>query len=147
MDKTEVTIEPAVPADAAALAEINRDCMGYDYPMAQTAMQLQAVLADSQQRVFVARRNGVVVGYLHAESYLLLYAPPLKNILGLAVRPDQRGQNIATRLMDAARQWAAHDGAAGLRLVSSAARTGAHAFYRAYGFSVGREQYNFKLMF
>ena len=41
-------IREALPADAPALARLNRTAMGYDYPEDQTADRLAAILQDSR---------------------------------------------------------------------------------------------------
>ena len=38
---TSHTIRLAQPSDAAAVCRLNRECMGYDYPLRATAQKLQ----------------------------------------------------------------------------------------------------------
>ena len=91
--------------------------------------------------------DGRVAGYLHLCDYDLLYAPPLKNVLGIAVASRFRRQGIGRALLQAGEDWARRTGAAGVRLVSGASRTGAHAFYRRCGYGGVKQQINFKKMF
>ncbi|MDD5864623.1 MAG: GNAT family N-acetyltransferase [Firmicutes bacterium] len=139
-----VTIRQAVPSDAGAIARLSRDDLGYDYPAEQTERKLQAVLHSSRDRVYVAEADGSVVGYIHANDYDLLYAPSMKNILGIAVSERYRREGVGKRLIGAVEDWARQTGAAGIRLVSGAQRTGAHAFYRSCGFGSEREQIHFQ---
>lgn len=140
-------IREALPADAPALARLNRTAMGYDYPEDQTADQLAAILQDSRCKIFVAESAGQVVGYLHLEDYQLLYGDPMKNIMGIAVDPDCRRQGLGRALLEAGEAWAREQGAAGVRLVSGESRQGAHAFYRALGYAGNKIQLNLKKMF
>lgn len=137
-------IRPAVPEDAAALARLNREEMGYDFPEEDTRRQLEKLLTDKSNRIYVAESDGVVIGYVHANDYDLIYAPHMKNIMGIAVSSAFRKSGVGRLLLGAVEQWAAETGACGVRLVSGASRTGAHEFYRACGYQETKEQKNFK---
>ncbi len=130
--------------DAEAIRQLNLTCMGYDYPLSDTERQLKKSLSDPAHRIFVATADGTVVGYVHASDYDLLYAPPMKNILGIAVSNAFTRRGIGTALLQQVEQWAASSGAGGVRLVSGASRTGAHEFYRSLGYDGGKQQLNFK---
>lgn len=146
MNGSEFKIRNASVEDAEALQRLNRDEMGYSYPPEQTAERLERLLTSSADRIYVAEIDGTVVGYIHAQHYELLYADPMKNILGIAVSSWFRRMGIGAALLKKAEEWAAEDGCAGVRLVSGAARTSAHEFYRRCGYGGGREQLNFKKM-
>ena len=66
-----------------------------------------------------------------------------RNVLGLAVRKDAHRRGIGRALVQAAEQWAGEQGIAALRVNSGMARTNAHAFYRAMGFSSEKDQKRF----
>lgn len=142
-----ITVRAAERADASGITRLNREEMGYDYPEAETARQLELLLADSANRIFVAEAEGTLVGYVHANNYDLLYAPHMKNSMGIAVSSDFRRNGTGALLLSAAEQWARETGACGVRLVSGASRTGAHAFYRACGYEETKDQKNFKKLF
>jgi len=133
--------------DAPAIYELNRREMGYEYPLEQTARKLERLLADDAHRIYVAEWDGTVVGYIHAQDYDVLYAPHYKNVLGIAVFAEHRHQGIGRMLLSAVENWGKETGAAGIRLVSGAGRTGAHAFYRHCGYDGGKQQINFKKIF
>ena len=139
-----ITIRTAETADAPAIARLNRLSMGYDYPEDATRVNLCAILQSPSDRVFVAVSDGEVVGYVHACDYQVIYAPYMKNIMGIAVDPTRRREGIGTLLLSAVERWAGETGAAAIRLVSGAGRTEAHSFYRCLGFDQGRDQRNFK---
>lgn len=140
----EILIREAVRADAPALARLNAVSLGYDYPEARTAAQLEKLLNSGRDGIFVAERDGRVVGYLHLVDYDLLYADPMENIMGIAVDPDCRRQGIGRALLEAGEAWAKERGAAGIRLVSGESRAGAHAFYRSLGYEGNKMQLNLK---
>ena len=130
---SEIKIRPAVIADSGDICGLNARELGYDYPQEKTREKLEGLLESASDKVFVAECGGQVVGYIHACDYDVLYAPHMKDIMG-----------IGKALMSAAEQWAVETGAEGIRLVSGRTREGAHAFYRRIGFTGGKEQLNFK---
>lgn len=87
-----------------------------------------------------------LVGYVHAQDYEVLYASPMKDILGIAVHPDYQHQGIGSSLLAWIEQWASSQDACMIRLVSSEARVKAHAFYEANGYLREKRQLNFKKM-
>ena len=139
-----IEIREATIYDAAAITQLNKAEMGYDFPVADTSTQLQVVLSSVHDKVFVAVIADTVVGYIHANDYNLLYHLPMKNITGIAVSKTYRRMGIGTALIAAVENWAKETGATGIRLVSGAERKNAHEFYRHYGFDTGKEQLNFK---
>ena len=142
-----VTIQIADISHASAITRLSREALGYDYPEEAARRNLSSILDRPSDRVFVALSGGVVVGYVHACDYQVLYAPAMKNIMGIAVDPSHRRKGIGTALLTAVENWARESGAAGVRLVSGASRTQAHQFYRSQGYGDGREQQNFKKLF
>ena len=139
-----IRIREATVQDAEAIAQLNTACMGYDYPIADTAVNLAYILESPCDKVFVAVADAEIVGYVHVNDYRLLYAPAMVNVMGIAVFDSFRRCGIGRQLLAAAEAWAQERGATVIRLVSGASRTEAHSFYRDCGFDGGREQVNFK---
>lgn len=139
-----VNIRGANADDAGALTALNQTCMGYGYPMEKTAAKLKALLSSSRDKIFVAETEGRVVGYVHLADYDVLYADHMKNIMGIAVDPSCRRQGVGRALLEAGERWAKESGAEGVRLVSGESRVGAHAFYRALGYTGNKMQLNLK---
>ena len=138
------TIREATLADVPALWELNKTELGYPYPLEATAEKLAAILKSGRDKIFVAVLEGSVAGYVHANSYDVLYAPHMKNIMGIAVAREHKHKGIGKALLQQVELWAADTGATGIRLVSGASRTGAHAFYRRCGFTGDKKQLNLK---
>ena len=138
---TEIRI--AVEADYEAIARISRDDLGYDCAPALVREKLRRALQSERERVFVAVCDGEVAGYIHAEDYAVLYFETMKNILGLAVAANHRRKGIGTKLLGAVEDWARETGVRQIRLNSGMTRRGAHAFYRANGYTDEKEQTRF----
>ena len=143
MGSQKIVVRPATQADTAAIHELNREGLGYDYDLQKTALRIGEVLEDSGNRLLIAELDGKVVGYIHGGVYTCTYSDPLKNILALVVSEDSRGRGAGRALLQALEAWAREDGAVGVRLVSGVDRTGAHRFYEACGYHVRKEQKNF----
>ena len=140
----DILIHHAVHEDAEAIKKLNKEALGYDYPLELTYDKLKAALSDPKMRIYVAEINGKIAGYVHAQDYDVLYASHCKDILGLAVDPHYQRMGIGKELMKAVEAWAEETGADCVRLVSGVHRQKAHKFYQACGYECGKEQLNFK---
>lgn len=141
-----ITIRYANTHDAEAIALICSDDLGYSCSDTLVSAKLSGI-DKSREAVFVADFDGKVIGYVHVEKYDTLYMETLANILGLAVRNDSRRLGAGRMLMKAAEDWAMENGAVGVRLNSGGQRKEAHAFYRAVGYLLEKEQLRFLKMF
>ena len=140
-------IRECTAKDVNAIYELNSKELGYDFPIKSTQKQLGKILLDGTQKIFVAVRQGSVVGYIHLNSYDVLYFEHLKNIMGIAVFSEFKRNGIGKKLLQIGEKWAQEDGAIGIRLVSGAERTDAHQFYLKCGYIGNKLQKNFKKVF
>ncbi len=142
-----IHIRKSSKEDAPAIFRLNCEEMGYPNNLDKTCARLQAILQHPQHCVLVATCNSLVVGYIHASNYDLLYYEPVKNILGIAVNGEYKRKGIGRALLTAIEEWAKQDGAAGVRLVSGSARKDAHLFYSSCGYLKNKQQLNFAKTF
>ncbi|MBP2659291.1 MAG: acetyltransferase [Firmicutes bacterium] len=133
--------------DYVDIVLLNKNEMGYDYPVEDSKKKLGQLLNDSKHKIYVATVDDKVVGYIHANNHDLLYAPPLKNIMGIAISSNYKRNGLGKMLLNEVEKWAMDTGASGVRLVSGAARIGAHAFYINCGYIGVKDQKNFKKIF
>lgn len=140
-------IREAVESDAESIWKLNQYEMGYHFPLDAAKVKLSKLIHSEDDRIYVALVDDDIIGYVHANSYDLLYAPHMKNIMGIAVASQYRHNGIGTALLQHVEMWAIKDGAAGVRLVSGASRHEAHAFYHKCGYSGDKEQLNLKKVF
>ena len=130
--------------DAAAVAALSEE-LGYPADAAGMEARLGAVFADPGHAVFGApAEDGSLLGWVHVCDRLLLIDPPSAFVEGLVVGREARRRGVGRALMAAAEGWAAGRGALTMRLRSAATRADAHGFYRALGYSPGREAVGFE---
>jgi GNAT superfamily N-acetyltransferase len=105
-----------------------------------------AISANPANRLFVAEREGVVIG-----TYQITLLPGLAErgrlrakIESVHVAPECRGRGIGAAMMRHALAFAAGKGAGLVELTSNKARPDAHRFYRSLGFEQSHE--GFKLV-
>lgn len=137
-----INIRSASSDDAQAIAEISSKELRYDCTAGLVKKKLEG-LDSEREAVFAAEGDNGVIGFIHVEKYDTLYSETLANILGLAVRADCQKKGAGKALIEAAEDWARKKCAAGVRLSSGGARTGAHCFYRAVGYNSEKQQIRF----
>ena len=140
-------IRECVLADTESIFELNRSEMGYDYSLEETKQNIKELLLSAHDKIYVTVVDGSVVGYVHANDYKLIYAPAMKNIMGIAVSNKHKRMGIGKALLTAAEAWAKADGAKGVLLVSGETRKEAHMFYERCGYTGGKYQLNYKKYF
>ncbi|GAA4376027.1 ribosomal protein S18-alanine N-acetyltransferase [Nocardioides caricicola] len=123
-----MTVRPAVAADLAAVAALERDNLGVDaWPEGLVAEGLSGNLPTV--RYLVAEVDGVLAG--HAVASIVADIAELQRI---AVDPAHRRTGLATELLDAVIGAARESGADRLLLEVREDNAGAIAFYAARGF-------------
>jgi GNAT superfamily N-acetyltransferase len=143
----EVIIREAMVQDYEDIVPLNKNELGYEYTPEDTKKRLEQLLNDSNHKIYVAIVEDKVVGYVHANNYDALYAPHLKNIMGIAVSSHFRKNGIGKMLLKEIEKWAKDTGAHGIRLVSGASRIGAHGFYKSCEYVETKDQKNFNKTF
>ncbi|MDF7672213.1 GNAT family N-acetyltransferase [Lactobacillus sp. ESL0701] len=138
-------IRHAKITDSAAIQKINREQLGYDYPLTKTQANIKHLLADHHHLILVAEdaHTGKITGYVHAELYQETYFDPMLNIMALAVAKDAQNRGIGTELMTAVEKYAQQHKITAIRLNSSTSRTEAHQFYAKIGYSFDKTQKRF----
>jgi predicted N-acetyltransferase YhbS len=135
-------IREATINDSEELCEICKNELGYDCNPDLVSQRLSN-LDFRRERVFVAKKDNNVVGFVHVETYNLLYSESFINILGLAVDSKYKRQRIGKALMNTAENWGVALGISCARLNSGTSRKSAHDFYRAIGYDNEKEQIRF----
>lgn len=137
-----MNIRKAEIYDASAISKICTEDLGYECSGEFVASRLKNI-DGRREAVYVAKIDGTVVGYIHAEIYNTLYFEPMINILGIAVSSDYRRQGIGRALLSRTEEWGKENGVKFVRLNSGGSRKEAHNFYRAMGYDDEKMQVRF----
>ena len=137
-----LSVRKAEPQDSNAICEISRAAMGYACT-AELVWDRLCSVDDNREAVYVAELDGNIVGFIHAETYKLLYCEAMVNILGIAVDSQYRRHGAGKALLHQVENWAKSMGINTVRLNSGAARKEAHRFYEAMGYCDRKEQVRF----
>lgn len=131
--------------DVASIHEINKDALGYDFSLEETASQLAKLSQDPHHFLlgFEEPTSHDLLGYVHAEVYESLYSKPGFNILALAVLPQTQGKGIGNTLLEGLEQEAEKRDYKFIRLNSADHRIGAHTFYEKAGYTCDKMQKRF----
>lgn len=147
-----MNLRPAVPADAAALAELGTrsftakfghlyrpEDLGAFLAESHSDAKVAKEIADPQMRVMLAERDGHLLGYCklvmacgwpeHARGTRTI------ELKQLYTDPEATGQGIGARLMDWAMEAAREFEADEIQLSVWSENFGAQKFYERYGFA------------
>ncbi len=134
-----VKIRCARAQDAKEVAKLLREEMEISVSAADIAHALTRLCVNPRHRVFVAEAEGEVVGVAHlCDCDSPLFSKPMALLTVIAVKKTHRRAGIGSALLARARKLAAESGAGGILLASHEMQTGAHAFFKACGFTSRR---------
>ena len=92
--KSKFFIREGTVSDAGPICRLNEEEMGYSFPPEDTLRKMRQLLESGSDKIYVAVADDRVVGYVHACDYNLLYAPSMKNIMGIAVLEADKRRGI-----------------------------------------------------
>ncbi len=133
------TIRPATLDDTEGIASLS-DQLGYPTPPERMRERLNLLLPRKDQQLFVADRDGQLVGWLHVAKIERVESDAFAEIYGLVIRDTERGQGIGALLVRAAEGWAASNGLPKVRVRCNVVREHTHRFYEREGFVVSKTQ-------
>lgn len=141
-------IRRCMVSDAKHIYELCRLNLGYDFSEQQVEANIRKLIGSPENLLMVAvDEDDECIGFVHANNHDPVYAPPMKDIMALAVYDEYRHKGIGKQLVAAVENWAKQTGASGLRTNSSIDQKNAVAFYKACGFDYIRTLYNLRKMF
>ena len=142
MEVKEITIRKVMPDDCKDICRLSIQ-LGYTYPLEKTRDRIRYILDKTNDEVFVAVYDSMIIGYIHVSAYNLMYNDPLVNVLGFVVEEKYRNKGVGKRLLKAAEEYAKDSGYSGVRLTSGMDRKDAHAFYEKCGYVNRKDQKNY----
>jgi GNAT superfamily N-acetyltransferase len=128
-----IDIRAASLDDAEAVAALSGE-LGYPADAQDMRRRIEPLLESADHGVFVASRDGLVIGWIHVLAVRHLQATPRAEIGGLVVTADARSGGVGTLLVRRAEEWAREHGFDAVLVRSQIKREAAHRFYRREGF-------------
>jgi len=127
-------LRPARPEDAAGVATLLGQ-LGYPASSEAAARRLRALEASGSDDVWVAERDGTILGLVAIHvSGSLEYDGDVAKVSAIVVDEAARRQGVGEQLMALAEGEARRRGCVLLFLTTAERRKDAHAFYRSLGF-------------
>jgi GNAT superfamily N-acetyltransferase len=127
-------LRPASAADASRVADLLGQ-LGYPTSPEAAARRLQALGSSGDDGIWVAERDGMVVGLVAIHvSGVLEYDGPVAKVGALVVDQAVRRKGVGEKLMALAEREARERGCVLLFLTTAERREDARAFYRSIGF-------------
>jgi ribosomal protein S18 acetylase RimI-like enzyme len=124
---------PASAEDAARVSELEQ--LGYPTSPETAARRLQTLATSPHDDVWVAERDGTVVGLVAIHvSGSLEYDGDVAKVSAIVVDEAARRQGVGEQLMRVAEREARRRGCVLLFLTTAERRQDAHAFYRGLGY-------------
>ena len=141
-----INIRRCMVSDTRPIYELCQTELGYNFPEEQVEANIRRMMGEANNLLLVAESGNEVVGFIHAHNHEPVYAPPMKSVVALAVRPEYRKHGLGHMLVKAVEDWARESGAAGVRVNSGENMNDALRFYKSMGFEYIKTQYNFRKM-
>jgi GNAT superfamily N-acetyltransferase len=143
---TDLTVRRATAADAPALAALATRLTAFELPAWRApheisdadarAMIAAAENGDPDDEVWIAERDGQVVGGLHVLAVTDFFGLRHGHVSVIATTAAAEGSGVARRLIEHAEQWTEQRGLALLTLNMFAGNARARRFYEIAGFEV-----------
>ncbi len=141
-------IRRCMVSDAKHIYELCRISLGYDFTEQQVEANVRRLMGSPENLLMVAvDEDDECVGFIHASNHDPVYAPPMKDIMALAIYDEYRHKGIGKQLVAAVQDWAEKTGAHGLRVNSGIEQKSAVVFYKSCGFEYIKTNYNLRKMF
>jgi N-acetylglutamate synthase-like GNAT family acetyltransferase len=129
----DIGIREARPDDRDAMLGLLAD-LGYPADPQTVARRLERIDGEPSARVFVAEREGAVVGLASVHVLQLIERPPLGRVSAIVVGESARRAGVGVALVERVEREARAMGCDRMEVTSGEWRDDAHAFYRALGF-------------
>ncbi|MEI8595844.1 GNAT family N-acetyltransferase [Photobacterium sp. Hal280] len=137
----EYIVRPASESDAVGINKVSEHLAYSQLSSAESRTNLQELLDSSQDQVFVAEQNGLIIGWLHLFYARRLASDNFFEIGGLVVSPDSRGHGVGRALV----QYAQDKNSGKFRVRCNEKRLDAHRFYEKIGFNSNKVQRVFQV--
>lgn len=141
-------IRRCMVSDAHRIYALCHEVLGYEFSEEQVEQNIRRLIGSPENLLLVAvDQDDEVIGFIHANNHDPIYAPPMKDVVALAVDPEYRKRGLGRRLLQAVEDWARETGAKGVRTNAAVSHKSALSFYKENGYEYIRTVYNIRKMF
>lgn len=136
---TEIFIREVEEKDYPALLSLWNNELGNRNVTAENiAPHYDRVKNDDRYKTYVALLEDEMVGFISsAQSYAVGFDGSYMQIIAMAVKTDNQGKGIGTKLIQSMENYAGEKGCYSMGVCSGFKRTDAHAFYERNGLVKG----------
>lgn len=142
-DEQGMVIRRGKITDAARVAKLSAQ-LGYPADTAEMARRIKGLRPASQHAVFVAERQGRVIGWVTVTASRLLEVASCGEVNGLVVDETTRSRGAGKLLLEKAEAWAKNAGCRSMSVRSNVKRKRAHKFYETNGYEHYKTQKAFR---
>ncbi|WP_407333763.1 GNAT family N-acetyltransferase [Enterovibrio sp. 27052020O] len=129
-------IRPATLEDAERINALCRS-LGYHADLDQTAVQLERIMKQERDTLFVAEICDLVVGFITLHTVDVVHDDmPWGRISAIVVDDNFRDMSIGKQLLDHAEQYLKHRRCMRIEVTSHISREEAHGFYLHLGYRI-----------
>jgi GNAT superfamily N-acetyltransferase len=139
----DLLIRQAQLTDANRIAELS-GTLGYPLSGQTMEHRLTRVLKLETHCVFVAEKNGELVGWSHGVEQEMLELDRRCEIWGLVVAESERGRGVGRRLIEEIEKWALDRGLNDMSVRSNVIRPESHPFYERIGYTRYKTQHAYR---
>ena len=125
--------------DAECITELSHQ-LGYETTREKTQQRLAEILSQTDNCIFVAVDDTLVIGWIHGFYSLRVESEPFVEIGGLVVDKNYRKKGIGKILIENVCTWSNLKKCNNIRVRSNIVRKESHQFYKNMGFIELKEQ-------
>lgn len=134
-------IRQMTDSDLEAVNIMNNEDMGFPYPLEAARQQFNRIKKVPNYIILVYEDPKMgVIGYIHAQTFNLLYSKAMLNVLSLVVSSRAQKMGIGKKLMQALEDQARQQDYKAIRLNTNVKNTSAQGFYEALGYQTNMDQ-------
>jgi GNAT superfamily N-acetyltransferase len=135
----QILIRIAEINDSEYITELSNQ-LGYETRIVDIQNRLIKILENEDNCVYVAVKNGKIVGWIHGFYSLRIESNFFAEIGGLVVDENFRKNGIGKKLVDKVIQWSKLKNCEKVRVRCNVIRKESHRFYENIGFEINKEQ-------
>lgn len=129
----EISIRPAQKEDCSGITDLTNQ-LGYPSTFEKINEIMDLVLAHDDHKIFIAKTDNTIVGYIHVIHSMRIGSNPFVEIAAFIINESTRGIGVGSSLIRETEKWASGLGLNDIRIRSNIIREEAHKFFQNRGF-------------